>query len=133
MPSNRPGETLVALIFAAIFIWVWAVIFKKAGYPWAMALLMILPCVNAFVILYFAFSECPIQAELARCSPQGERDKPTDRIDTMFRQASALEQRGEWEEAAKLFDILSGELRGLPGEGFAKHSALRIRQRHASS
>jgi len=129
-PSNAPGSIILVLIFVALFVWIWSVIFKKAGYPRAVGLLMLVPVVNVVTLIYFAVAEWPIQVELARIAPQGERDRPTDKIDTMLRQAAALEQRGEWQEAIKSFEILADELRGQPGAAFAAHSAKRIRERH---
>jgi hypothetical protein len=132
MPSSPAGPMVVGLLLLVFLVWIWATIFKKAGYSWAMALLMLVPLVNLFVLIYFAWAEWPLEAELARCKPQDERDRPTDRIDTMLRQAAALEQRGEWRDAADLFDVLARELQGQPGSGFTAHSAKRIRQRHLS-
>lgn len=130
MPDNRTGSTIVALIVIAFFVWVWAIIFRKAGYPWAMGLLMAVPCLNVLTILYFAFSEWPVLAQLARSSPRSERDRPTDRIDTMLQQAASLERLGQHKDAAVLFETLAKELNGQPGSHFAAQQAKRICQRH---
>src|SRR4051794_40768508 len=119
MSPNVAGQTVFVLILAVLFVWMWATIFKKAGYSWAMGLLMLVPFVNFLTLIYFAIAEWPLQSELARCAPQGERDRPTDRIDTMLRQAAALEQRGEWHNAANLFDTIAADLGGQPGTSFA--------------
>jgi hypothetical protein len=130
MPEDRTGSTVVALIVLAFFVWSWAIIFRKAGYPWAMGLLMAVPCLNALTFLYFAFSEWPVLAQLARNSPQSERDRPTDRIDTMLQQAASLERIGQHKDAAVLFETLAKELNGQPGSHFAAQQANRIRQRY---
>jgi hypothetical protein len=127
------GRIVFVLVGLAIFLWIWSAIFKKAGFPALMSLLMIVPVVNFFTLVYFAFTDWPIQAELARLTPEGERDRPTDRIDTMLRQAAALEHRGDWQKAAELFDVLSQELKGLPGEHYAATCAKRIRERHGKA
>lgn len=56
---------IIALLFAGMAIWIGWRIATKAGYPGAASLLMLIPLVNIFVYLYFAFSEWPIERELA--------------------------------------------------------------------
>jgi fatty acid desaturase len=53
---------LAGLILLVLFIW--GMIFKRAGYSFAMALLMFLPLVNVIWLMIFAFSRWPIQKEL---------------------------------------------------------------------
>ena len=48
----------------AFLIFVWGTIFKKAGYSFWLALLMIVPLANLIWLLIFAFSTWPIQREL---------------------------------------------------------------------
>lgn len=59
---------LIMLIFMggmmALFVFVWGTIFKKAGYSFWMALLMLVPIANLVWLLVFAFSKWPIQQEL---------------------------------------------------------------------
>lgn len=65
-------ETALGLIFFLLFlagmitlvIFVWGMIFKRAGYSFAMSLLMFIPFVNVIWLLIFAFSRWPIQKEL---------------------------------------------------------------------
>jgi hypothetical protein len=47
----------------------------------------------------------------------------------MFRRAEMFEQRGDYAEALKLFEILAQELEGKPGAHFADHCASRLRKR----
>jgi hypothetical protein len=54
---------IAASVCLAIFVW--GTIFKKAGYSFWMALLMLIPIVNLIRILVFAFSEWPIHKELS--------------------------------------------------------------------
>lgn len=57
----------ILLIYGAIFafmVWIYWRIASKAGYPGAYALLMLVPCVNLGVIIYFAFTEWPVEKEV---------------------------------------------------------------------
>lgn len=56
-------ELLVLLVLAA-FVWGWAKIFSKAGYPALLCLLMFVPFVNLIVFFWFAFSSWPGQRTL---------------------------------------------------------------------
>lgn len=61
---------LVALVAGLL---IWGMIFSRAGYSFAMALLMFIPLVNFIWLLIFAFSRWPVQKELDgyRRSAQG--------------------------------------------------------------
>jgi hypothetical protein len=52
------------LIMVAFVLFVWGTIFKKAGYSFWFALLMLVPLANLIWILIFAFSKWPIEQEL---------------------------------------------------------------------
>jgi type II secretory pathway component PulF len=53
---------LIILIISIVIYWRIAM---KAGYPGAYSLLLLIPLVNLIVILMFAFSQWPIERELA--------------------------------------------------------------------
>ena len=59
---------LAVVLFAAgisvIAILAWCMIFKRAGYSWALGLLMLIPIANVVAFLVLAFSRWPIQREL---------------------------------------------------------------------
>ena len=55
---------IVCLGGLVLFIFVWGTIFKRAGYSFAMVLLMLVPIVNFIWLLIFAFSKWPVQKEL---------------------------------------------------------------------
>ena len=55
---------VIILAAAALGVLIWGTIFKKAGYSFWMALLMIIPIANLVWFLVFAFSKWPIQQEL---------------------------------------------------------------------
>jgi hypothetical protein len=68
----------IYLMIAVLFVVVYCKIYSKAGYPWAMGLLMLIPIVNIVMMLILAFSEWPIQRQLRQLqqmagqSSQGE-------------------------------------------------------------
>jgi hypothetical protein len=57
------GFFTVAII-AVIAALVYCKIFSKAGYHWAMGLLMLIPVANLIMLLVLAFSEWPIEREV---------------------------------------------------------------------
>lgn len=73
---NTYGPETAAPIFAGCFVLaIWLVvivltavifckIFSKAGYHWAMGLLMLIPIANFVMLLILAFGEWPIQRQL---------------------------------------------------------------------
>jgi len=62
-PLVTGGLLLVTLVVLAIAFWM---LFKKSGRSGALGLLMFVPVVNFGVMLWLAFAEWPIEAELAR-------------------------------------------------------------------
>ena len=55
---------LVVLISVALTLLVWCKLFAKAGYSWALGLLMLVPIANIVVPFYLAFADWPIQQEV---------------------------------------------------------------------
>ena len=55
---------LVGLIATAIKILIFCKIFSKAGFCWALGLLMLVPIVNIIMAFVLAFADWPIQKEL---------------------------------------------------------------------
>ena len=55
---------LVALIILAIKILIYCKIFAKAGYCWALGLLMLVPIANIIMLFVLAFADWPIQREM---------------------------------------------------------------------
>jgi type VI protein secretion system component VasK len=65
MLTAMAGVWLVLVILGAVLVFVfWGMIFSRAGYSFAMALLMFIPLVNFIWLLIFAFSRWPVQREL---------------------------------------------------------------------
>lgn len=71
--QRQPGAPeLVGLLFMfvviigviALVVTIWGTIFRKAGYSFWMALLMLVPIANLIWLLVFAFSTWPIHREL---------------------------------------------------------------------
>lgn len=57
-------ELLILLCIVAFIAVVWAKIFSKAGLPGILCLLMFIPLINAITLVWFAFSEWPIERRL---------------------------------------------------------------------
>ena len=54
----------VGLLFFVLTIVIWCKIFSKAGYCWALGLLMLVPIANLVMMLVLAFSDWPVLREL---------------------------------------------------------------------
>jgi len=61
---------LVGLIVLAIKILIFCKIFSKAGYCWALGLLILLPIVNIIMAFFLAFADWPIRRELRQLKQQ---------------------------------------------------------------
>jgi len=55
---------VVALAFWAFTTLCWCLIFRKAGWSWAMGLLTLVPIANVVMFLMLAFARWPIRREL---------------------------------------------------------------------
>lgn len=60
----------VTLIVIAIKLLIICKIFSKAGYSWALGLLMLIPIVNIIMAFFLAFADWPVQRELRRLKQQ---------------------------------------------------------------
>lgn len=124
--ATVPGFLYLLLIgcIAVLF----GFIFRKMGYSrWAGAF-SVIPIVNLVWLLYVATTEWPIERQL-RLSLDAEATPPPDHLALMLRRAELFENRGQYEEAMELFEILATELNGAPGSRFATHCAQRLQQR----
>ena len=54
----------LSLIATAVHVLIYCKIFSKAGYSWALGLLILVPLVNIIVPFYLAFADWPAQKEL---------------------------------------------------------------------
>jgi len=54
----------IALAISILKLLVFCKIYSRAGYPWAMGFLMLIPVVDVIMMLILAFSEWPIQKQL---------------------------------------------------------------------
>ena len=66
--------TLISLIVTVLLTWAYCKIFSKAGYCWALGLLMLVPIANIVMPFILAFGEWPILKELRQLRQQ--REKP---------------------------------------------------------
>jgi hypothetical protein len=61
---------LVGLILTIAIIWIYCKIFAKAGYCWALGLLMLVPVVNIIMLCVLAMGDWPVLNELRRLKQQ---------------------------------------------------------------
>ena len=64
---------LMSLIVLIIKILIYCKIFSKAGYCWALGLLMLIPIANIIMPFVLAFGDWPIQRELRLLKQQKEK------------------------------------------------------------
>ena len=62
----------LVLIIVAVKILIFCKIFSKAGYSWALGLLMLVPIANIIMLFVLAFAEWPIQRELRSFRQQSQ-------------------------------------------------------------
>ncbi len=58
------------LIAVAIKVLIFCKIFSKAGYSWALGLLMLVPIADIIMAFYLAFADWPVQKELRKLKQQ---------------------------------------------------------------
>ena len=61
---------LVTLIATAITLLIWCKLFSKAGYSWALGLLMLVPVANLIMPFFLAFADWPVLKELRNLREQ---------------------------------------------------------------
>ena len=59
------------LIAVAIKTLIFCKIFSKAGYSWALGLLILVPIANIIMAFYLAFADWPVQKEVRQLRQQG--------------------------------------------------------------
>ena len=65
----------MVLIAVAIKLLIFCKIFSKAGYSWALGLLILVPVVNIIAAFFLAFADWPIRKELRSLKLQREKPK----------------------------------------------------------
>ena len=60
----------IGLIALAIKVLIFCSICSKAGYSWALGLLILVPIANIIIAFYIAFADWPIQKELRHLKQQ---------------------------------------------------------------
>ncbi|HDZ39885.1 MAG TPA: hypothetical protein ENH62_16705 [Marinobacter sp.] len=60
----------------AIALIIWCKLFSKAGYPWALGLLVLVPIANIVVAFYLAFADWPVLKELRQLRQQQYPNNP---------------------------------------------------------
>ena len=61
---------LVSLLMTILMAWVYCRIFSKAGYCWALGLLMFVPVGNIIMLFVLAFGDWPVLKELRMLKQQ---------------------------------------------------------------
>jgi len=61
------------LIAVAIKALIFCKIFSKAGYSWALGLLILVPIANIIMAFYLAFADWPVQKEVRQLKKQQEK------------------------------------------------------------
>jgi len=67
-----PVEVLVIIMMVVVIVWPFCRIFSKAGYSWALGLLMLIPIANIIMPFVLALGDWPIQKELRQL--RGQQD-----------------------------------------------------------
>lgn len=61
------------LIAVAIKVLIFCKIFSKAGYSWALGLLILVPIADIIIAFYLAFADWPVQKEVRQLIQQQEK------------------------------------------------------------
>jgi len=67
--------SFVLFVVTAIKILVFCKIFSKAGYSWALGLLMLVPIANIIMAFFLAFADWPVCKEVRKLKQQLEKSK----------------------------------------------------------
>ena len=71
------GLVLLISFFVTIaIIWIYCRIFSKAGYCWALGLLMLIPIVNIIMLCVLGLGDWPVLRELRQLRQQAGMTKP---------------------------------------------------------
>ena len=62
----------LALIIVTVKVLIFCRIFSKAGFSWALGLLILVPIANIVILFVLAFAEWPIQRELRSLRQQSQ-------------------------------------------------------------
>ena len=65
----------VVMVIIAIKLLIICKIFSKAGYSWALGLLMLIPILNIIMAFFLAFADWPVQRELRRLKQQQQAEQ----------------------------------------------------------
>lgn len=76
---------IIGLISLAFTILIYCKLSSKAGYHWAMGLLMFVPIANIIIMFMYVFGQWPIQRELAALKHAGMAPPPPGQPHESFR------------------------------------------------
>lgn len=63
----------IGLIVLIIKVWIYCRIFSKAGYPWALGLLILVPIASLIMPFVLGFGDWPIEKELRALKQQQQK------------------------------------------------------------
>jgi uncharacterized membrane protein YhaH (DUF805 family) len=67
--------TFCALVVTVIKVLIFCKVFSKAGYSWALGLLMLVPIANIIMAFFLAFADWPVCRELRKLKQQLEKSQ----------------------------------------------------------
>ena len=65
---------VLVLCLNILYVIAFCKIFKKAGYHWAMGLLILVPIANIIILLYLGFAKWPIESQI-QLTPPGKTNE----------------------------------------------------------
>ena len=68
--------TAIALVGIVLAILIYCMVFHKAGYSWALGLLMVVPIANVIMLFILAFGDWPVRRELRLLKQQLKSTEP---------------------------------------------------------
>lgn len=91
--------TLLVLISVALTLLIWCKLFSKAGYSWALGLLMLLPIVSIIMPFFLAFADWPIRRELHSSNSGRKNPRRESRLVKPYRSTENQRTRQNIEKA----------------------------------
>jgi hypothetical protein len=122
-----PGA-IVAVLTVVLWVGFWAAIFRKAGYSGLLGILMVVPVANVIWLIAFAALEWPVHREAARLRLMLGQGREADAT-SVLGQATRLEQRGDWNEAIALCELVAERMQGQPDADDARRVKESIQQK----
>jgi hypothetical protein len=124
--SAEGWASIIGLLVQAV---IFGAIFRKAGYSGWLGLLMAIPLVNFFTLVWFATAHWPLEMGYVGQGDDSKVDAAWE-LKMAVRKALALEKRGNLAAAVKQYEVVvqkAGE--GHPSATMARERAQQLRTR----